>query len=240
MTSGNSGKVVPVFGNFKEDTYVKADEEEEISDTYSQKDLEEFGLFDFSQKGIEKQAILLYHESIFDVENELLDCKIVGNDKFLKDIEKGEYSILYYSEEGFINVENFHIINEHIYFTKEKKTKKVKIDGREYSLIVIESKEPRHENVMVESIEFSSSGSPRELEYVGNGTTEYDVSGFNVFGDTLALYSECYIGMDSYFSKRDSKITMTFDTQYIEKYVGLVKKVEKSDLKIIKRKNQST
>lgn len=237
MTSGKNGKVIPVFGEYNESLYIESEESDIIS-TEHQVQIPEFKLFDFSKKGIEKQAVLLYHDSIFDVENELIDCKISGNEKFLKDIENGDFRILYYSEEGLIEVENFQIINEHIYFSKEQMSKKLNIDGKEYGLIVIESKEPRKETITVEAIEFSSSGSPRPIEYAGNGTTDYEVDKFNIFGDTLALYSECYIGMDSYFSKKGSKITISFNTKYIEKYVGLVKEPEQLDLRIIKRKNR--
>ena len=236
MTSGDNGKVIPVFGEFTEPEYIEEDIENNTETV--QDSIPEFKLFDFSKNGIEKQAVLLYHDSIFDVENELLDCRIKGNDQFLKEIEKGEYRILYYSEEGLIEVEKYSIVNEHIYFSKEKLSKKLFINEKEYGLIVIESKEPRHETITVDSIEFSSSGSPREIEYAGNGTTDYDVSKFNVFGDTLALYSECYIGMDSYFSKKDSRINISFNTKYIEKYVGLVKEPEQQDLRIIKRKSR--
>lgn len=241
MTSGTNGSVLPVFGAFDEIMYVPEEDVESelryvMPDT--QQHIEPFKLFDFTKKGIEKQAVLLYHDSIFDVENELLDCKITGNSRFLKDIEKGLYVIKYYCEDGFLEVENFQIVNEHIYFSKAKESKKVFIDGKAYSLIVIEAKEPAVDTVMVDSIEFSSSGSPRVLEYAGNGTTDYDVKKFDVFGDTLALYSECYIGMDSYFSKKDAKITLTFHTKYLEKYVGLVKPPEQQDLRIIKRKKR--
>ena len=240
MTSGNNGKVVPLFGEFKEENYIDINSEEESEAITSDelREINEFKLFDFSKNGIEKQAVLLYHDNIFDVENELLDCKIIGNEAFLKDIENGKYKILYYSEDGLDEVENYQVVNEHIYFSKEKKSEKVTIDGKEYSLIVIESKEPKNETVTVESIEFSSAGSPREIEYAGNGTTDYDVTKFNLFGDTLSLYSECYIGMDSYFSKKDSKITITFNTKYVEKYVGLVKEPDQLDLRIIKRKSR--
>jgi hypothetical protein len=237
MTSGTNGHVVPVFGDFEETAYVPIEKDDKES-VPEKRNLEAFNLFDFSKGGIEKQAVLLYHDSIFDVENELLDCKITGNPKFLKDIEKGKYKIKYYCEEGFLEVENYQIINEHIYFSKEKESKKVEIDGKGYSLIIIEAQEPGTETIMVETIEFSSSGSPRTIEYAGNGTTDYDVKKFDVFGDTLALYSECYIGMDSYFSKKDAKITLAFNTKYVEKYVGLVKAPEQQDLRIIKRKKR--
>lgn len=239
MTSGKNGKIIPIYGNFKDIRYIEENVSEVTDETKSDDGvMTEFGLFDFSKNGIEKQAVLLYHDSIFDVENEILDCKISGNPKFLNDMEKGKFKILYYSDEGFLPVEKIKVVNEHIFFSKEKKSKKISVKGKEYSLVVIEGKEPQHETILLDSIEFSSSGSPREAEYVGNGTTDFDVSKFDIFGDTLSLYSECYIGMDSYFSKKDAKMTLTFNTKYFEKYVGLIKEEEKPDLRIIKRKNK--
>ena len=44
--------------------------------------------------------------------------------------------------------------------------------------------------------------------------------------------------MDSYFSKKDSKITISFDMSFVEKYTGTVREPEKEDLRLIKRKKR--
>lgn len=235
MTRGTDGRVIPVYGDFKKTDYAGNIIENEENENIVMKP---FGLFDFSNEGLDKQAILLYHDSLFDVEEELLDCRIGGNPQFIKALENKEYRMLYYTEEGFLPVEQYSINGEHIYFTKAHKSKKITVNDREYSLIVIEACKPQVESVQVDYIEFSSSGSPVNAEYAGNGTTDYDVNKFNVFGDNLSLYAECYIGMDSYFSKKDSKVTISFDMSFAEKYVGVVRAPEQEDLRIIKRKKR--
>ena len=235
MSRGSDGKLIPVYGNFVQKDYAgNINEEEEIADS----EIKPFKLFDFSKTGIEKQALLLYHDSIFDVEDELLDCKIIGNDSFLKALKNKEYRMLYYTDEGFVPVEQYDISGEHFYFTKSLKSKKISVKGKDYSLIVIEACKPQTETVELKGIEFASSGSPVNAEYIGNGTTDYDINKFNVFGDTLSLYSECYIGMDSYFAKKDSRITLSFDMSFGEKYIGAVREPEKEDLRVIKRKKR--
>lgn len=234
MTSGKDNKVIPVLGEFEEKDYAGNIIEEKVAPS----ELKEFSLFDFSGKGLEKQALLLYHDSIFDVENELLDCKITGNNKLLSDILAGDYKILYYSEEGFLEAQDLQVIGEHIFFSKKEKSKKITINKREYSLVVIEAVKPQRESVKIQSIEFASTGKKRIAEYVGNGSTDFDVNCFNIFGDTLELYSESYIGMDSYFSKKDSRITLSFKMSFKEKYIGPVKEEQQQDLRIIKRKKK--
>ena len=235
MTRGSDGKVIPVFGSFEEKDYAGEiiDNNPEINETPGA-----FNLFDFSGKGLEKQAVLLYHDSIFDNRHELVDCRIKGNADFVNKLATGEYRILYYTNEGFKQVEQCNVVGEHVFFSKTLESKQITIKNKEYSLIVIEAAKPQTETVKVDAIEFSSSGSPVEAEYVGNGTTDFDVTKFNVFGDTLAVFAECYIGMDSYFSKKDSKITISFDMSFVEKYIGAVREPDKEDLRIIKRKKR--
>ncbi len=235
MSRGYDGKLIPLYGSFVQKDYAgNICDDEEAADS----DIKPFKLFDFSKAGIGKQALLLYHDSIFDVEDELLDCRITGNAQFLKALENKEYRMLYYTDEGFLPVEQYNIHGEHIYFTKSLKSKKVSVKDKEYSLIVIEACKPQTETVEFKGIEFASSGSPVNAEYIGNGTTDFDVNRFNIFGDILSLYSECYIGMDSYFAKKDSKITLSFDMSFGEKYVGAVREPEKADLRVIKRKKR--
>ncbi len=235
MTRGSDGKVIPVSGSFEEKDYAG-----EVVENLPQSndELKDFNLFDFSGKGLEKQAILLYHDSIFDNQHELIDCRIKGNPDFVRRLANGEFRILYYTSEGFKPVEQCNVVGEHIFFSKADKSKQITIKNKEYSLIVVEAKEPQRETIKVDAIEFSSSGSPVEAEYVGNGTTDFDVNSFNMFGDTLAVFAECYIGMDTYFSKKDSKITISFDMSFVEKYIGAVREPEKEDLRLIKRKKR--
>jgi len=237
MTSAEKGRIIPVLGDLKKKSYVNDTEEvpSENGETETT-GMKSFSLFRFAQEGLERQAVVLYHSNIFDVENETIYCRVKGGSDFLKRLSKGEFRFLYYTEEGFIPVENCQVMGNHILIVKEKANKAVTVDGKGYSVFVIEAKEPQKDSITFDSISFSSAGSPREAEYVGSGTTDYEVDRFRLFGDTLSLFAECYIGMNRYFTKKDSRISLKFRTTFEERYVGPSKQSEEENLKIIKKK----
>lgn len=234
MTSGEKGRILPILGDLKRREYVPT--ENIYTAAEEEAGMKPFRLFQFAQEGLERQAVVLYHSNIFNVENETIYCRITGNSAFLQRLSKGDFRFLYYTEEGFLPVESCQVMGGHILLVKEKPNLPVMVDGREYSVFVLEAKEPQKESISFESISFSSAGSPREAEYVGNGTTDYEPQRFQLFGDTLSLFSECYIGMDHYFSKEDARITLRFRCDYEERHVGLSLQQENENLKIIKRK----
>lgn len=235
MTSGKKGRVLPIFGDLRRKEYV-AQEETPFAAEEEERGLRPFNLFQFAGEGLERQAVVLYHSSIFDVENETIYCRVTGSPGFLQRFAAGDFRFLYYTEDGFVPVENCQVMGNHILMVKERPNKAVMVDGREYSVFVLEAKEPQKENVTFGSISFSSAGSPRPAEHVGNGMTDYEPERFYLFGDTLALFSECYIGMNQYFTKKGARITLQFHTSFEERYVGLTRQEENENLRIIKRK----
>ncbi|MDO4530673.1 MAG: hypothetical protein Q4C06_01720, partial [Bacillota bacterium] len=243
MTSGKKGRVIPIKGDLKKKPYVEGVAEEKKQEVFFDDDDEEnankikpFNLFQFSKEGLERQAVVLFHSSIFDVENETIYCRITGCPDFLPRLAAGEFRFLYYTADGFIPVENCQVMGNHILIVKEKANEPVMVDEKEYSVFVLEAMEPQQDTISFDSISFSSAGSPRNAEYVGNGTTDFATERFYLFGDRFSLFSECYIGMNQYFNKKDAKITMKFNTSYEDRYVGPSRQEEDADLRIIKRK----
>ncbi len=223
------GKIIPIYGDFQKKNYIGNKEEKQ---NYP---LVPFSLFNWKENGLECQAMVLYHSRIFDVENETIYCKI-ENSQFLDKLKNGEFRFLYYTDNQFIPVESCQIIGEKIVLVKKHPNQKVMLGNQQYSMIVIEAVKPQLEPLTFQSITFSSAGGVRNVEYVGNGSTDYEVTRFAMFGDTLSLFSECYIGMDHYFSKQGARITLEFQVDYQEHYIGFIKPKEEQNLKIIKRK----
>ncbi len=236
MTSAEKGRVLPILGDLKRQNYIDVEEESVSSVKEEDKGMKPFRLFQFAQEGLERQAIVLYHSNIFDVENETIYCRITGAPTFLKRLAAGEFRFLYYTEKGFQPIESCQVMGNHILLVKEQANLPVTVDGRTYSVFVLEAKEPQKETITFESISFSSAGSPRTAEYIGNGTTDFEPERFYLFGDTLTLFAECYIGLDRYFSKRGSRINLKFHGSFEERYVGMTRQMENENLRIIKRK----
>lgn len=233
MTLGDSGRIIPVKGGLKQKDYLETGEEVYIEEETK---MEPFSLFGFAKEGLERQALVLYHSNIFDVEEENILCRIQGAPKLIQQIEEGKFRFLYYTEEGFLPMESCQVAGENILLIKQKPNKHVLVKGHSYSVFVLEAKEPQKESISIDSIRFSSAGNPKHAPYVGNGTTDYKVDRFSLFGDSLSLFAECYIGADHYFSKKGSRISMSFKGSFQERYVGFSKQEEEEKLKIIKRR----
>lgn len=234
MTSGNNGKILSLMGDMKRKSYIETEDLQIGKDEKTE--MEPFSLFQFAKEGVERQAVVLYHSNIFDVEEETIYCRIKGTPGLLEGITKGDFRFLYYAEEGFLPVENCQVVGNHILLVKQKPNKAVMLKNQSYSVFVLEAVEPQKESISIDSISFSSAGSPRYVPYVGNGTTDYSAERFGLFGDTLSLFSECYIGFDHYFSKKDSRISLEFHGSFKERYVGMSRQEEEENLKIIKRR----
>lgn len=234
MTSGEKGNVLPIFGDLKRKNYISTMKDSVVLEGDTQ--FKPFELFHFAKEGLERQAVVLYHSSIFDVEQETIYCHIESNSNLLKQIEKGHFRFLYYSGDQFLPIENCKVIGSHVLLIKEKPNQPVTIGNHDYSVFVLEAKEPQRESITIDTISFSSAGNLRRPEYIGNGSTDYDADKFYLFGDTLTLFAECYIGMNPYFSKRNAKIQIRFHAAFEERTIGLSKQEEANDLKIIKRK----
>ena len=245
MVSGKNGKVIPLLGTFPPVEYVDA---ESVSSQFEEMDEVEaaeevmgsaypFTLFDFKKEGYGKYGLLFYHPRLFDVqENEIL-MKITGAPELVRDIVEGKYTISYYGEAGFEEVQEIRQENEEcISFRKSGECCKILHKGEEYSALLLEPAEIPAKSVMVSSIAFSSSGDEREPEVIWNGTTELETKKFLPFGERLGLYSELYIGHDEYFSKPGAKLTLRFRLNFETALAAVPRQQEEAELKIIKKK----
>ncbi len=243
MTGEEDGRVVPLKGRFDEVELVETsklpgealeadDEENTVAE------MKKFRLFGRTEKGLGKNALLFYHSVVFDVERDHIYLKIAGNRKLVEGIEGGAYQVLYYTEEGLLPVESLSLgpDEDTLILEKEKPCEKVEIDGMSCSLLAIVAEDPVRESLAIDGIWASSSGKPIPADAVGNGVTDFDVESFEPFGDTLALFQECYIGSNDYFGKSGALVRVAFDVSYKEHPMLNVVLREDAKLKVIKRK----
>lgn len=258
MTSSRKGEFVPILGDFTSPEYVSKDSAGASENTEEQNlaepdnstalfmdanqwmppsDKFPFGLFEFKGNGIEKHAVLIYHSHLFDVENSAIYLRMAGGDALVQGLKNGDYRIQYYSEDGFLDFDRIEFLEEDmIAVYKSQPCKKVQRNGQEYSLIIIEAKENPQGSVMTKKILVSSAGEPQSLSFVNNGTNDLRVDFFQPFGDTLALYKECYLGHNEYFSKPGARVSIQFKVNFETTNVMLTKQEVDEELKIIKRK----
>lgn len=246
MASGRTGKVIPLKGDYPPVVYVEEEEafvEEPLLEQGMEPEgdmavpQEPFLLFDFSGNGYGKNALLMYHSHLFDVQENDIFLSLSGGAGLLDGLEAGAYTLSCYTQDGWERITQMHRQGEEVLaFRKKGECKKVGEGEDSYSLIVLEAGETVHENVELEGVGFSSKGEPKAADMVWNGAAELEAERFAPFGETLGLFAEVYIGQQEYFAKPGAKVTIEFQVDYGEKDVLLPRQKEDEDLRIIKRK----
>lgn len=237
MTEKDTGKILPLMGRFAcpqilPETSVTEEEEEQPQE------LMPFFLFGDPAEGMEQNAVMLYHPTVFDVVGKTIFVRLKGNRKFAEKLMDGSFSFRYATENGLKDVESVALLADGETFALKESgsSQTVRLGDREYGMLAIVANQPIEENVEVTGIGLASAGEAESPEFVNNGTTDLEAEGFAPFGDTLSLYSECYIGHDRYFGKPGALVTVSFDVSFPEHRISLVAPTQQEELKIIKRK----
>ena len=250
MTDREAGSIVPLLGDFtsarvlEEEEESKGEEEGILSDEETSgsllsgpTEIRPFVLF--SEEGnIARYVLIIYHETIFDIEGESIFLRIRGNRDLTEKIKEGRFRFSYYSDDGFRAFDSVELLPDGETFSliKRKPNKKTEERGKQYAVVILEAAEPVRETYEVKSVELSSAGSGRPADYVTDGNTDLKTKSFAPFGDTLSIYNECYVGNDLYFSQAGATVTLSFRLNSLEKGLYLTKQEEQTELKIIKRK----
>ncbi len=252
MTDREDGTICPLLGSYapaeiieksslpEEEEETEEGEQQQEEDTVSfpeRHKLKPFTLF-AGKNNIARSVLVIYHETIFDTENEPILLRISGNRDLFKQIEEGKLKFKYYTEKGFLEFDSVQALENSDTFVlvKSRVNKKINYNGREVAVVILEAEKPFTENQDIEELKLASRGGPLAPEFVSDGTQDLEVEEFNPFSDTLSVYNECYIGHDRFFLKAGSHIKITFKAEYLEHGTYLTRQEELDELKIIKRK----
>jgi hypothetical protein len=197
-------------------------------------------LGEFPDGNDKKKQLLLYHTSVFNVYNGKLSMHLEADVDFADELERGNYGVWYMTEDGACDAVVSGGRDGDFVLAMDKPLKRIPLDEdgeNTCSLIGITQLHPSEAPVHIDSIGFSSTGTPRRPDYVCANRVEQDPSEFLVFGDELNIYNECYIGLDEYFNQAGAIAVLDFDFELRERVIGLRPQPEE-DLKIIKRKKR--
>ena len=244
MTQTQDGKILPLLGDIKPPkTYeftagVAAETETEPEEEGEEEKMEPFYLFGEEHQGIQQNICMLYHSSVLDMEGTTLYLSCKGGHKLLQGIAEHRYSLQYVTAEGLVPVEEVEVLPEEetLVLRTKQKGEKVLLDQKEYGMLAILAMEPITENVEVGGLYLSSLGEVEKPDYVNNGTRDLDPLDFEPFGETLALYKECYIGHDRFFGKPGAQVKLEFQVSYGEHREMSEAISVDEELKVIKRK----
>lgn len=243
MTEKETGKILPLLGSFRcPQILPETESDEEQEETDQTEKLTPFFLFGDQGKGMEQNAVMLYHPTVFDVSGNTIFVRIEGNAEFTEKLLEGAFTFQYVTEQGLKKVESLELLADSrtLAFREPEESVPVQLDDRDYGMLAIIAEEPVKENIEITGIRLASAGEAQAPEFVNNGTTDFEPETFAPFGDTLSLFSECYIGHDRYFGKPGALVTLSFDVAYPEHRVSLMAVTEQEELKIIKRKPRTT
>lgn len=236
LTEREKGSIRPLIGSFPDVRFV----EEELPEVTEPLQEYPFTLFDVKGSNYGVYGLLMYHPHLFDVEkNEIL--MELSTEEALHSvydaIEAGALELCYYSEQGFLPVNDLKKMSAtRLSFTKELPCKKITADNKEYSLLALRSKQPVTKELYIPDIRFASYGKAQPLDFVGNGNIEFSTERFLPFGETMGLYQEIYLGHDAYFAKPGARVQLQFALSIGEHLVTIPQAEEDASLKVIKRK----
>lgn len=259
QTDGERGTISPIFGDFDEPVIVPEEalvmtEDEEMAESasggtlYSNIEDEEqvyvippFTLFG-EKTTIGKSVLTIYHDRLFDGVDEPIYIKFEGGSDIAQRIMSGEFSFQYLSKNGFMDFDSIKLSDDGELFTltKSEECRKVSTGRDTYSVVIVKCNGIMTDSLEVSDIAISAGGASKSPEYVGDGSIEFDVRKFSPFTDTLAIYSECYIGHDACFTKGGARISMDFKLSFNENKLRLTPEQEEAELAIIKRKPKKT
>ncbi len=258
MTDAEDGTLTPVMGKFDTPQIVsgtlelKTDDEErfllddipeegeafEEEDSYTIKPFTLFG----ERENIGQSILVIYEERLFDGVGESIFIRFEGAEELIKRIDSKEIHFKYFTDSGFVTFDKVSLLEDGKTFLllKSKECRKTTIGDKSYSVVILEASGTMTDSLEVEDILISAGGDSKAPEFVGDGIKELDTKKFAPFSDELSVYNECYIGHSPCFSKKGSRITISFKTSYEESYLRITPEQEEAELKIIKIKPKKT
>ena len=193
----------------------------------------------FSETGnISRSALVIYHETLFDIEDEPIYIRLEGSTDILEKIRSREYIFRYFAGSGFREFDQVDILKDGVTVEvkKHEPCRHMLVGGRSYAVITLEASGIVRKSEELTKVGISSSGTQRCADFVTDGSGDLTVEAFAPFTDTLSLYNECYIGHDLYFSKGGSRVTLNFHVSHRERNLFLTRQEEEAELKVIRKK----
>ena len=242
MTDGEEGTISPIFGDFEPPKILDQEEENTTRASESAEpgyvpEIRPFVLFG-ERENIGRSALVLYHEWIFDDVGQPIFLRFDEAPKVIEGIRDGIFELTYLTEDGLKPFTRKEVLKDNctILLVKDQACKKITVNDKKYAAVVLTAKGVLKTEAAAESIGLSASGVGRAPAYVGDASTEMDIKGFAPFTDTLALYSEFYIGEDAYLARAGARVTLTWKTIYRENEIKISAEQLEQELKVIKKK----
>lgn len=171
-------------------------------------------------------GLVISHSYIFKGVGDRVSIKFDGGKELYTSLENGSLELYAVSGDEVNLISNYSVEDNNIIFSLS--------DSQTEKILIKAAKEIKNE-IFLNGISINASGTEQNADYVLSDIKDCKTDDFEPFGDSITPYSQCSICSNNYFSKKTAIITMEFDVEYGENFVGHIQKKEEN-LKIIKRK----
>ncbi|MEG1682303.1 MAG: hypothetical protein RR295_00640 [Oscillospiraceae bacterium] len=199
-----------------------------------------FSLFDFDGAGMEKNALLLYHKSILDVDGgvrlRIQPIAPDGSSLAAAFADPTRYRWSRSGGDGAIPMDTVELEGDAVLLTQSEKSIPVTLDGTEFCALCIEALKPIAQPVILRDLRLSAVYPDTPPEFVLHNNEELSAAEFLPFGDSASLFDECFIGHDRLFAQQGAQLHLRFHLGTQEKRISLTALQEEATLKVIKRK----
>ena len=239
--SGTQGRILPILGGPEPAQLVPAPtvEEAPLPEEEPARPLPAISLFDYQEQGIERNALLLYHRSVFGGDSASILLQVTGQDgkSLAQALTDGAYwRWSYYDGSGLHPFDRVEVREGAVLLVREETSAPLTVDGTDYHLICLEALAPVQGALVVEDLRVASLREAAEPEVILRDGEALEAEECMPFGETVSLFDECYLCDDLVFSQQDAQVTLSFRLSSKRKMVHLTAQQVHDELKIIKRK----
>ncbi|MCL1822992.1 MAG: hypothetical protein FWG44_02195 [Oscillospiraceae bacterium] len=253
------GKIIPLFNSVEKTDLIenKNSEEEEQNDAsgnagggnFEDKTHPPFRLFDFSAEGVQQNALLMYHQSVFDTDdNVALSVRVFapdGADLSAKLADGNCYKWSYYDGSELVPFSSVSAENGAVVLKRSGSIGKLRLSvelparqgsDTEFSAVCVEAIGAVSESMDIKTLQISSFCASLPPSFINRGESEMNIESFMPFGEQASVFDEFYIGHDRIFKQQGANIILRFELSYREKLVTFTPQQADEQLKVIKRK----
>ena len=236
--SSHFGKIIPLLGGPRQIQILPSPSTEGAVPTAAGGAI---SLFDYTLPGVERNAVVLYHQNVFDTApGASIRLRMAGVGNGTNPVERladtGHYRWSYRSPAGLTPFSSVEVQDGVLVLDKDEGSEPLDMDGAAYDLICVEALEPVSEPLTLSQIRMASSCQDASPTFLCHNDQDLEPGRFLPFGETASLFDECYIGHDRIFSQRGALVTLDFTLSSQQRLVTFTPQQQADELKIIKRK----
>ena len=203
-----------------------------------------FHLFDYEEAGIEKNALVLYHRSVFGGDGQVpIQIRLTSPEgKALAPelVDPAQWRWSYCDGERLRPFDSAEEYQGTVLLRRQGASETLNLDGEAYHMVCLEALNPIAAALTVGDIRVASIGEPMPPELIVHNGEELEASVCMPFGETVSLFDECYLCADQVFAQQGAELTLSFQLESRKKQLRLTAQQESEELKVIKRKPRAT